>query len=85
MDRARMNLHLDSYKEELDKLTKLEPATKKIRKLHQDCEQLCFDISMIDGNITMEELQKMTVYKFYRYKQLLIEYKKPRNKKNQDD
>ncbi len=85
MDRAKMNLHLESYQEELDKLTQLEAVTKKIRKLHQDYEQLCFNVSKADGTISMEELQRMTVYKFYRYKQLLIEYKKPRNKKNQDD
>lgn len=60
------------YNEYLDKHR--SEAVAKVRKIYQDFEELCFSISKIDGQITVDQLTKKSVYDFYRYKQLLINH-----------
>lgn len=60
------------YNEHLDKSR--SEIIGKVRKIYQDFEELCFSISKIDGQVTMGELTKKSVYDFYRYKQLLIKH-----------
>jgi len=41
--------------------------------MYRGFEELVFNISKTDGSLSIEELEKKTIYEFYRYKELLTE------------
>lgn len=52
----------------------------KIVEMWKDAEESLFNLSRVDGKLTMDDFWKMNVYDFLRYKKMLIKHLK-RNKK----
>ena len=80
---AKKVITLDKAEGELRELTAVKLVNGingRIAQMWKSLEQLLFTMSQSDKKYTMDDYWQMNVYKFMRYKQLLIEYTKRTNK-----
>ena len=75
IDKAKKEIEIKelvlSFNEEFNK-----PVIDKIIKMNTNFEKLIFNLSE-KGNETINSIEQMNVYKFFRYKQFIIEKFKP--------
>lgn len=72
-DKAEILVNIEKDYKELIKENSKEFVTENIFKMYRGFEELVFNISKTDGSLSIEELEKKTIYEFYRYKELLTE------------
>lgn len=62
-----LNNKLEEVKQIIDNETQ-DHQLPDIKEMYSTFENLCFWISQVDGNITVPDLKKLSVYDFYTYK-----------------
>jgi len=84
---AKRTVKVEVAEKELKELTAaklVNGVNGRIASMWKGMESLLFTMSQVDKKYSMDDYWKMNVYKFMRYKQLLIEYQKRTNKKTDE-
>lgn len=85
--RARYGKELDFLYNELNKEIEAEVKTvdKKGIELMQNFQELCFTLSRLDGTMTFQEIEALSVTKFYQLKAFLMKINKKTPKNTKDE
>ena len=84
--KAEAQIKYEKAIKELNDLLSPDPIygkTGKIFKMWQQAEEMIFSISRADGKLSMNDLWRMNVYEFLRYKELLVKEIKLKTKKRE--
>jgi hypothetical protein len=85
--KARYGKELDFLYKELNKEIdqNLKTIDKKGIELMQNFQELCFIMSKLDGTMTFQQIEALSVTKFYQLKQFLMKINKKTAKKTNEE
>lgn len=82
IERARREVGLKELELELRKLVKPKSIVEQKKKNQIDFEDMLFNMSKVDGQVKTEELERKSVYSFYRFRSQLRKYLEAKTKPN---